>query len=55
MKKTYILYFVAAFLCAIAAIISFTAHQNLRGSVALAAFLATLLSGINYRKKSKII
>ncbi len=55
MKKTYILYFVAAFLCAVAAVISFTNHHNLRGSIALAGFLATLLSGINYRKKSKII
>jgi hypothetical protein len=55
MKKTYILYFIAAFLFAVVAIISFVNHANLRGCIALAGFLAMLLSGINYHKKSKII
>jgi hypothetical protein len=54
-KKTYILYFVAAALFAIAAVLSFISYQNLRGCLALAGFLAMFLSGINYRKKSKII
>jgi hypothetical protein len=55
MKKTYILYFVAAFLFAVVSIISFANHSNFRGCIALAGFFAMLLSGINYRKKSKIV
>jgi len=55
MKKVYILYFVAAFLFAVAAILSFINQSNYRGTIAIIFFLVMLLTGINQRKKSKII
>jgi len=55
MKKDYILYFIAAFLFAVAAILSFINQSNYRGTFALIFFLVMLLTGINRRKKSRII
>jgi hypothetical protein len=55
MKKDYILYFAAAFLFAVAAILSFINQSNYRGTIALIFFLVMLLTAINRRKKSKII
>ena len=49
------IYFIVAAICAIAAVFSFAKGTMMGGWLAVAGFLAMLLSGINYRKKNKII
>jgi len=53
MKKDYILYFVAAFLFAVAAILSFINQSNYRGTIALIFFLVMLLTGINQERSRR--
>lgn len=48
-------YFIMAAICAVAAVFSFAKGTFIGGWLAVAGFLAMLLSGINYRKKNKII
>jgi hypothetical protein len=53
-KHTDKLYFIAAFLFAIAAILSFFNRDYFKGGLAIAAFIAMFLAGFNHRKNNKV-
>ncbi len=53
MKKNYLLVFVAAFLFAIASIISFIEGSVARGVISLIGVICFVLSGIHYRRSER--
>jgi hypothetical protein len=48
------LYFIAAFLFAIAGVLSFINTDYFKGGLSIAAFIAMFLAGFNHRKNNKI-
>ncbi|HUQ96966.1 MAG TPA: hypothetical protein VM010_04820 [Chitinophagaceae bacterium] len=55
MKNAYLLYYAAAALFVIAAILSFVNNGSQRGSVALVLALGMTLAGYRYQKRNKIL
>lgn len=55
MKKGYLLYYVAAALFVIAAVLSFLNDAMQRGSVALVLALGMVLAGYRYQRRNKIL
>ncbi|HVG41884.1 MAG TPA: hypothetical protein VM888_09755 [Chitinophagaceae bacterium] len=48
------LYFLSAFLFAVAATLSFINNNLFKGGLCIAAFIAMFLAGFNHRKNNKI-
>ena len=55
MKKGYLLYYLAAVLFVIAAVLSFINGAAARGSIALVLALGMVLAGFRYQKRNKIL
>ena len=55
MKKVYLLYYLAAALFVIAAVVSFYGDRSQRGGVALVLALGMVLAGYRYQKRNKIL
>jgi hypothetical protein len=55
MKKAYLLYYLAAALFVIAAVLSFVNNAAQRGSVALVLALGMVLAGYRIQKRNKIL
>jgi hypothetical protein len=55
MKKWYLLYYVAAALFVIAAVLGFINGAVQRGSVALVLALGMVLAGYRYQRRNKIL
>jgi hypothetical protein len=54
MKNAYILYYVAAFLFALAGTLSFINGSHFRGGIGIVGFIAMFLAGFNRRKNNKV-
>lgn len=55
MKNKYVLYYVAAFLFLLAALLSFVNHATQRGSVAMVMALVMVLAGYRNQKRNRIL
>lgn len=55
MKNAHVLYYVAAALFVVAAILSFTKGATPRGSISLVFALGMVLAGYRYQRRNKIL
>ena len=55
MKKAHVLYYLAAVLFVIAAVLSFINGASQRGGVALVLALGMVLAGYRYQRRNKIL